>query len=102
VANMSVYMGEWWVFEDKVLQHFGARHAADARFGTGLPSTEATRLLEAAGEPGAAGIEAYVEARLMDRRLREAWALACDRHERCVAEFAVRKRTVKVEGLVAA
>jgi hypothetical protein len=101
VAAVSAYMGEWWLFEDRVLRHLDARHGHDARFGKGVPSTGATRLLEAQGEPGGQGVEAYVEARLQDRRVREGWMAACDRHERCVAEFAATKRRVKAEGLIA-
>jgi hypothetical protein len=101
VAAMSAYMGEWWAFEDRVLRHLDARHGHDARFGRGVPSTSATRLLEAQGEPGGQGVEAYVEARLQDRRVREGWMAACDRHERCVGEFAATKRRVKAEGFAA-
>jgi hypothetical protein len=101
VAAMSAYMGEWWAFEERVLRHLDARHAFDARFGRGVPSTAATRLLEAQGEPGGQGVEAYVEARVQDRMVREGWMAACDRHERCVAEFAATKRRVKTEGFVA-
>jgi hypothetical protein len=100
VAAMSAYMGEWWAFEEKILRHLDARHAHDARFGKGVPSTAATRLLEAQGEPGGAGLEAYVEARAQDRRVREGWMAGCERHERCVREFAAVKRKVKAEGLL--
>jgi hypothetical protein len=95
-------MGEWHVFEGKILQRFVARHTESAKFGVGMPSTSATKLLEAQGEPGEGGILAYVDALGKDRRVREAWGLACEKHERCVREFVNVKERTKVEGFALA
>jgi len=97
--QISAYMGHWYRFEEQILQQLNEHHAAAAKFGTGIPSTTATRLLEAQGEPESGGLGAYFEARKRDRRARELWGLACDRHEQSLHEFLKVKARVRNEGL---
>lgn len=91
-------MGEWYKYENKILEHFVTRHNDAAKFGTGTPSIPATRLIEARGEPEGGGLGTYMENRRKDRRVREAWNLSCARHELCVEEFNRVKETIRTEG----
>jgi hypothetical protein len=98
---MSAYMGLWFRFEGQMLQHFAARHAEASKFGTGVPSPSGTRLIEAQGEPEGGGLGAYLEGRKKDRRIRERWLLASERHELGVEEFLRMKARLKNEGFAA-
>ena len=95
---MSAYMGEWYSFEGRMLDHFNARHTEAAKFGVGIPSTQATRLLEARGEPEGGGIREYLFNLGQDKRVSECWSMAREKHERCVGEFVTCKDRVAREG----
>lgn len=102
VAAMSLYMGQWYQFEEQLGAHFAARHQDSAKFGTGPPNVVATSLLEARGDPVGGGIERYAEALEQDRKLREYWAAAANRHQKCVREFVAVKGRVVLDGFVQA
>jgi hypothetical protein len=102
LAAMSAYMGEWYNFEDRMLRHHVGRHAEASKFGTGMPSLPATKLLEAQGEPADGGIGTYYEGLVKDRRVRECWDLACEKHEKCLREFIGVKERMKVDGFAMA
>ncbi|KAF2675274.1 hypothetical protein BT63DRAFT_420488 [Microthyrium microscopicum] len=98
VGNMSAYMGYWYQFEDKMIQHFATRHVDATKFGTGIPNQAATNLLEASGDIRDGGIERYAETLEQDRRVREFWSSACNRHQKCVMDFVKIKGRVRKEG----
>ena len=98
---MSVYMGQWYIWDEQIISHFNSRHIDSAKFGKGLPSIAATNLLEAVGDTKEGGIERHMEALAQDRRVREFWSSACNRHEKCVQEFVAVKKRVAKEGFVA-
>jgi len=98
LSFMSVYMGDWYQFEDKMIRHFATRHADSIKFGTGVPSMTATNLLEATGDIRDGGIERYAETLEQDRNVREFWGRACNRHQKCVQEYVSAKGRVLKEG----
>jgi hypothetical protein len=103
VGAMSFYMGKWYGFNDLCLKHFGARHHASEIFGTGIPSTAATKALEAIGEGSAEeGLLSYVKGVEEDVRVRKHWDVASEKHRVAVEEFVKVKERVKVVGLAQA
>ena len=101
IGAISFYMGTWFQFNDKMLTHFNARHTSAKRFGTGLASTGATRLLEAMGEgSNEEGLDSYITGLQEDVRVRRHWDIACEKHTEAVEAFAAVKARVKSEGLV--
>jgi hypothetical protein len=91
-------MGLWYRFEEQMLQHFTARHTEAAKFGTGVPSISATRLIEAQGEPESGGLGTYFENIKKDRKVRDLWFLASERHQLGIEEFLHVKSRLKNEG----
>lgn len=100
VAAMSFYMGKWYQFDERCLNHFRSRHTASSVFGTGSPSISATQALEAIGEGSAEpGFLSYFKGLEEDVRVRKHWDIACERHRVVMQEFAKVKEGVKVNGL---
>jgi hypothetical protein len=98
LAEMSNYMGSFHKYEHAVLAGFAKRHDEGARFGTGIPSTEATNLLNAKGEPRGQGVLAYAEALREETRVREEWMAATDMYMKTVAGWAFLKQMVVDRG----
>ncbi|KAE9972763.1 hypothetical protein EG328_004810 [Venturia inaequalis] len=100
VAAMSYYMGKWYKFDERCLNHFRSRHNASSAFGTGSPSVPATQALQAIGEGSAEpGFLSYLKGLEEDVRVRKHWDIACERHRVVMQEFAKVKEGVKVNGL---
>ena len=105
LSRISVYMGEWHKYNSAILQHFHARNANAARFGTGLPSSEATKLLEMSGEFVAGepvGIRNYLKELKEDEEVRRQWSLACQRHYVVVRHFVEAKDKIARAGFTRA
>jgi hypothetical protein len=101
VSAMSVYMGQWYIWDGRILEHLKTRHEEAAKFGTGLPSIQGTTLLEARGDVKEGGIERWEAELEQDRRVRDFWGAACNKHQKCIREFVAVKKRVAAEGLMA-
>ncbi|QDS67951.1 hypothetical protein FKW77_008927 [Venturia effusa] len=100
VAAVSFYMGKWYQFDERCLNHFRSRHNASTAFGTGSPSISATRALEAIGEGSAEpGFLSYLKGLEEDVRVRKHWDIACEKHREAMQDFAKVKEGVKTNGL---
>lgn len=102
LSQMSVYMGTWHQFETAMVAHFAARNAEAAKFGMGKPDSAATNLLQMQGEPESGGLGRYLDDRKKDKRVRDTWTLACERHELGVEEFLKSKSRIASEGFARA
>lgn len=102
IAHMSVYMGEWYIWDGRIMQHFQTRHNEAAKFGTGPPSTQGTALLEARGDVKDGGIERWLSELEQDRRVRDFWSAACNKHQKTIREFTAIKQRVAKEGFLPA
>lgn len=99
-------MGAWYQFETKILDHFQARHVSSQRFGVGLPSDSATKLIAMVGEPTGGpnggvtrmGLKAYQRELVEDSRVRKAYSMACERHLSTVEGFIAVKEGIVVNG----
>jgi hypothetical protein len=100
VSELSVYMGQWYQFDGRIMDHLQARYKDSAKFGTGVPSIQGTALLEARGDVKEGGIERWEAELEQDRRVRDFWAAACNRHQKCIREFVAVKKRVAAEGLL--
>jgi hypothetical protein len=100
---MSVYMGEFHKFNSAILEHFNTRNKQAARFGIGLPSSEATRLLEMQGETVGGeevGVQSYLKGLVEDEEVRRKWNMALQRHRAIVQGFVNIKERIRKEGFV--
>jgi hypothetical protein len=101
VGHMSVYMGSWWQFNNRMLEHFKTRHESAKKFGTGIANTSATKLLEAIGETSNEdGLASYLTGLEEDVRIRHHWDIASEKHREAVEAFAAVKARIKTEGIL--
>jgi hypothetical protein len=87
MSAMAFYMGAWYAFDEKMLQHFTTRHLNARKFGTGsategvLAGQSAMNLLEALGDASNGdGFAAYLRGMHEDVRVQKHWDVARERH----------------------
>jgi hypothetical protein len=98
LQQFSLYMGLWYQFEELILSHLNARHHDSRKFGTGMADVNATRLLDAQGEPVGGGLGAYLQGHRQDQRVQVWWIAAQEKHYTCVEEFVKIKAKIQAEG----
>lgn len=90
MSQMSFYMGAYFQFEEKMLQHFHTRHLNARKFGTGGTPDSAgggvedadgpMKLLEALADGTGVGYASYLRGLQEDVRVQKHWDVAKDRH----------------------
>ena len=106
-GEMSGYMHDWHIFNQKMLDHFAARQAQldmtlmsnwMSALGDGPSGEEISRKIQVdhtinAAPKAKAGYAAYRQWMEEDMRVREWWNVACERHQQAVIELGrVRER----------
>jgi hypothetical protein len=98
LAQVSAYMGSFFRYEREVLGRLMQRHEEGGRFGKGVPSSEATAMLNARGEPMGKGVLGYAVGLREEREMRFEWERALEEYTRVVTGWGVLKRMVAERG----
>jgi hypothetical protein len=82
---MAFYMGQYYTFDEAMLQHFNARHLTARKFGTGCiepaeVGASAMNLLEALSDGAGDGYASYLRGMQEDVRVQKHWDVARERH----------------------
>jgi hypothetical protein len=89
MSQMTFYMGAYYQFEEKMLQHFNTRHLNARKFGTGGTTHSAggmedadgpMKLLEALADGTGEGYASYLRGLQEDMRVQKHWEVAKERH----------------------